>query len=422
MAKTLAVFKDLRTSINYKTSSGAKKIYLAIVHGKVLVPNDSDKGGWGKSNITMKWDTQHNKSVQWDDERDAGNAGLGRDTGGRNEALTYFRPLKYFSRHTLLQLQIVTGARHQIRFHCSAMGHPLIGDVKYGASHKDREWAGRVALHAYRVEVYEPGTWNDLKAVAPLPPDMLKMLLQLEPSEDATELPGAKEEGPLLTREDHPQLGSLFQMSKDTFRCKQFGVVSPPVVSWHGPGREVSPSPVSTPPPWPRHQELVPSSMSPPPPWPRHQELASSSMSPPPPWPRRHPTLTPPPPSRPHASLSPLAQWPPHSPATPWSPTSPTPSGVERGGGDNDGRIERLRVAAKRRREAREEAKEQARVLHLRYLVLRRRLAKQRKQEVLSLVSCDASVSQCSRAAWSLQDDIASAGQPRSFPFGAGLF
>jgi len=400
VAKKLSVFSELRTSINHKAKGGAKKFYLAIANGKLLAANDSDEGGWGTSNVPMKWDTEHGKSVQWDDVRDAGKEGVGRDTGGRCEALTYFRPLKYFSGYTLLQLQIVTGARHQIRFHCSAMGHPLVGDVKYGAPFKDRDWAGRVALHAYRVEMYEPETGNYLKAVAPLPPDLLKILLQLEQSNDATELPGAKEERHLWTTEDHPQLGSLFQKSKPLFSCERPGVVSPPLAPWHAQGREASPSVVSTPPPW-RNLELPMSTMSPPPPWPRRYPSQTpktpdlkphASLSPPAQWPPNSPVL--------HASLSPPAQWPAQSPVTPWLPTSVpvtprmptavTQRGADCSSSDNDGRIERLRVAAKRRREAKQETqetKEEARVLHLRFLVLRRRLAKQKKEELLGVLS-----------------------------------
>lgn len=285
VAKTLSVFSELRTSMTRKSSSGAKKFYLAIVHGKILVPNDA-KEGWGTINIPMKWETKDRKSVRWDDEHDDINNGLGRDDGGKNNALTYFRPLKYFSEQTLVQLQIVTGARHQIRFHCSALGHPLVGDVKYGAPFKDREWAGRVALHAYRVELYEPETGDYLKAVAPLPPDLLKILLQLAPSDNATELPGTIEEKPLWTREDHKELGSLFQKAErnNLFSCDRSGVVSPPVAPWHSPGPEASPSAISTPPPC---RKDATAAMSPPAPWPKHP------MSPPPPWPtpaalRRH--------------------------------------------------------------------------------------------------------------------------------------
>jgi 23S rRNA pseudouridine1911/1915/1917 synthase len=49
------------------------------------------------------------------------------------QALTDFRVLKRLEGFTKLQLNIHTGRTHQIRVHMSYMGHPIMGDVKYGA-------------------------------------------------------------------------------------------------------------------------------------------------------------------------------------------------------------------------------------------------------------------------------------------------
>eukprot|EP00435_Cladocopium_sp_Y103_P055529 s2061_g18.t1 len=65
-------------------------------------------------------------------------------------------PDRSTSRYTLLKLQIVTGRTHQIRFHCSQIGHCLVGDCAYGAPQSDRDWAKRACLHSYKTKFMEP--------------------------------------------------------------------------------------------------------------------------------------------------------------------------------------------------------------------------------------------------------------------------
>jgi tRNA pseudouridine32 synthase/23S rRNA pseudouridine746 synthase len=50
------------------------------------------------------------------------------------EALTYFRVLERFKGQTLLELSPKTGRTHQLRVHCQAIGHAIIGDKIYGSA------------------------------------------------------------------------------------------------------------------------------------------------------------------------------------------------------------------------------------------------------------------------------------------------
>lgn len=62
------------------------------------------------------------------------------------EALTHFKILNYYENHSLLEAYPITGRTHQIRVHCAAIGHPIVGDPIYATVSKHIK---RHALHAY---------------------------------------------------------------------------------------------------------------------------------------------------------------------------------------------------------------------------------------------------------------------------------
>lgn len=51
---------------------------------------------------------------------------------GAKNSITKFRPLAYKEGYTLLEIHLITGKTHQIRAHMQSMGHPVVGDRKYG--------------------------------------------------------------------------------------------------------------------------------------------------------------------------------------------------------------------------------------------------------------------------------------------------
>lgn len=92
-------------------------------------------------------------------------------------AITHYRLLKRFPKHTHIQVQLETGRTHQIRVHMSHAKHPIVGD---------RTYAGRIqhnfprqALHARRLTIIHPRTGIELSCEAPLPEDMLQLLRDL---------------------------------------------------------------------------------------------------------------------------------------------------------------------------------------------------------------------------------------------------
>ena len=67
-----------------------------------------------------------------------------------------------------IELEPVTGRSHQLRVHMEAMGHPIIGDDFYGTPESCAK-AGRLMLHACRIELCEPGTGVSLCVDCPAP-------------------------------------------------------------------------------------------------------------------------------------------------------------------------------------------------------------------------------------------------------------
>ena len=65
-------------------------------------------------------------------------------------------PLQTNGNYTLLEVELITGKTHQIRAHLASVGHPLVGDFKYGDVKTNRDLKTRFGLayqllHAYRV-------------------------------------------------------------------------------------------------------------------------------------------------------------------------------------------------------------------------------------------------------------------------------
>ena len=79
------------------------------------------------------------------------------------ETETSFEPLKREKRGgmpvTLLKVRLYTGRTHQIRATLSALGHPVLGDRKYGNSESAKA-AGRLMLHSYRMVIPGRGTFT----------------------------------------------------------------------------------------------------------------------------------------------------------------------------------------------------------------------------------------------------------------------
>ena len=95
---------------------------------------------------------------------------------GKNgdKAITHWKALEQLNGATFLEITTETGRTHQIRVHCAYIGHPLLGDVMYGA--EETENLKRSALHCSSITIIHPIKNTEITFTAPLPEDMKKEL------------------------------------------------------------------------------------------------------------------------------------------------------------------------------------------------------------------------------------------------------
>ena len=92
------------------------------------------------------------------------------------EAETVFRRVSRGAEASLLEAELLTGRTHQIRVHLQHLGHPVLGDDKYGDFELNkrlrREGLKRMFLHARSLAFVHPATGEGLRLESPLPPDL----------------------------------------------------------------------------------------------------------------------------------------------------------------------------------------------------------------------------------------------------------
>ena len=99
------------------------------------------------------------------------------DDKGR-EAITEYRTLESFARHTLLEFHPLTGRTHQIRVHAGFLKCPIVGDTVYGMK-KPSLPLDRHFLHAAKLVLTLPGETQSREFAAPLPPELEHVLAAL---------------------------------------------------------------------------------------------------------------------------------------------------------------------------------------------------------------------------------------------------
>jgi len=79
-------------------------------------------------------------------------------------ARTKYKVIKESKNYSLLEINLLTGKKNQIRVHLSEHGHPIVGDIKYGKNAK-----GRLALHAWSIKFKHPFNNEEMKFETKIP-------------------------------------------------------------------------------------------------------------------------------------------------------------------------------------------------------------------------------------------------------------
>lgn len=139
-------------------SGGVNKTYWAIVQGRP--PKAADR------------------LVHYITTRQDGNKSYASPTPkpGAKEAVLSYRTLAEGDRYTLLEVNLETGRKHQIRVQLAAIGCPVKGDLKYGAKRSNPD--GSISLMARRVEFVHPVSGKPISVEAPVPDDALWQALR----------------------------------------------------------------------------------------------------------------------------------------------------------------------------------------------------------------------------------------------------
>ena len=101
-----------------------------------------------------------NKSRAWDTKKP-----------DSQKAMLKYRVIAHSDNYTLLEVNLLTGRKHQIRVQLSAIGCPIKGDLKYGAPRSNPD--GGICLQSHRVQFVHPVSGIDIDITAPVPDDNL---------------------------------------------------------------------------------------------------------------------------------------------------------------------------------------------------------------------------------------------------------
>jgi len=151
----------LRTLHEYFRGDGVKKSYLALLVGR-----------WEQKKILV--DQPLLKKTN-----QGGGANVKVHATGK-ASQTLFRTLALYENATLVEARPLTGRTHQIRVHAAWLGHPLVGDARYGVELTNQQFRKkgykRMFLHAEKLQFAHPVSGEILNLIAPLPIELQTLI------------------------------------------------------------------------------------------------------------------------------------------------------------------------------------------------------------------------------------------------------
>jgi len=130
-----------------------QKTYWAIVEGK-------PEKNFGRLEHYLKKNPKNNKVTVFT-----------KATQDAKIAILEFKVIGNLDNYSLLEVNLFTGRSHQIRSQLSFIGHPVKGDLKYGARRSNPD--GSISLHARKISFIHPVKKEEITIIAPPPNDSL---------------------------------------------------------------------------------------------------------------------------------------------------------------------------------------------------------------------------------------------------------
>ena len=155
VAKNDIAHQSLSKQLQDKT---VKRFYYALVHGVI-------NHNYGKIDAPIGRDARDRQAMTVTDVN-------------AKEAVTNFRVVERYKNYTLVECQLETGRTHQIRVHFQYIGHPVVGDPKYGRR-RDNTSFGQY-LHAKVLGFEHPRTHEHLLFDSELPDEFKKKIEEIK--------------------------------------------------------------------------------------------------------------------------------------------------------------------------------------------------------------------------------------------------
>ena len=144
-AKNDKTAKALTDGTNWNNLT-KKRGYYAIVEGQMKQKSGTIRSYLKKNSLNLMYSSPK--------------------SGDGQLAITHYQVLRENDKYSLLDVNIDTGRKNQIRVHLGERGHNVIGDDKYGEPSNP---IGRLGLHAYELDIINPFNGKLMKFVAPMP-------------------------------------------------------------------------------------------------------------------------------------------------------------------------------------------------------------------------------------------------------------
>lgn len=173
VAKDGAALEGLNAQFKART---VQKTYLGLVHGTMPAAEGTIRLPIGRHPVDRKRMSVASRKTR--------------------AAETGWRVRRRFPGFTLLELDLKTGRTHQIRVHCAAVRHPIVGDPVYGKRNAGSRGSGdaspsteinellstlrRQMLHAWRIGFVHPASGAPMTFESPMPSDMRRLIAELE--------------------------------------------------------------------------------------------------------------------------------------------------------------------------------------------------------------------------------------------------